>query len=64
MCLSAVYEQRPEGEHLLCRNVANVQIAPEALTFTDLLGVRTVYQGRLLRLDLMENKILVETAQP
>ena len=64
MCLSAVYEHRPEGESLLCRNIANVRIQPGKLTFIDIMGIQTEYKGQLCSLDLMENKILVEGAQP
>lgn len=61
MCLSAVYEHRPEGEALLCRNIANVRIQPDKLTFIDIMGIRTEYKGKLCDLDLMENKILVSS---
>ena len=61
MCLSAVYEHRPEGEALLCRNIANVHIQPDKLTFIDIMGIRTEYKGKLCSLDLMENKILVSS---
>ena len=61
MCLSAVYVRRPQGEEdLLCRNVANVSIEQGKLTFIDIMGIRTEYEGRLRSMDLMENKILVE----
>lgn len=59
MCLSAVYEHRPEGEALLCRNISNVSIQDDRLTFIDIMGIRTEYRGKLLSLDLMDNKILV-----
>ncbi|MCI9075500.1 MAG: CooT family nickel-binding protein [Dorea sp.] len=62
MCLSAVYEHRPEGEALLCRNIANVRIQPDRLTFIDIMGIQTEYEGKLCSLDLMENKILVSSA--
>lgn len=61
MCLSAVYEHRPEGEALLCRNIANVRIQPDKLTFIDIMGIQTEYKGKLCNLDLMENKILVSS---
>lgn len=59
MCLSAVYEHKPDGEALLCRNIANVRIQPDSLTFIDIMGIQTEYKGHLCNLDLMENKILV-----
>ncbi len=62
MCLSAVYVRRPQGEEeLLCRNVANVSIQQDKLTFIDIMGIRTEYEGKLRNMDLMENKILVES---
>ncbi len=63
MCLSAVYENRPEGETLLCRNIANVRIQPDKLTFIDIMGIQTEYRGKLCSLDLMENKIIVSEAE-
>lgn len=62
MCLSSVYEQRPEGESLLCRNIANVRIQPDKLTFIDIMGIQTEYRGQLCSLDFMENKIIVSDA--
>lgn len=59
MCLSNVYEQKPEGESLLCRNVANVRIEADKLTFINIMGIQTEYSGKLCSVDLMENKIFV-----
>lgn len=59
MCLSTVYERRPNGDACLCHNVANVQVEPEKITFTDLMGIQTVYRGKLYSMDLLENKIIV-----
>lgn len=60
MCLSAVYEHRPEGEALLCRNISNVRIQADRLTFIDIMGIQTEYRGKLCSVDLIENKILVQ----
>ena len=62
MCLSSVYEHRPEGESLLCRNIATVRIQPGKLTFIDIMGFQTEYRGQLCSLDFMENKIIVSSA--
>ena len=52
MCLSTVYERRKdEKDACLLRNVAKVQIDPEQIVFTDLMGARTVYTGRLYKID-------------
>ncbi len=60
MCLSTVYERRKnEKDACLLRNVAKVQIDPEQIVFTDLMGARTVYTGRLYKMDLLENIITV-----
>ncbi len=60
MCLSAVYEQHGAEEKLLCRNVSNVLVNDDKLTFVDIMGIRTVFQGKLCSMDLSENKILVK----
>lgn len=62
MCLSTVYEKRPDGDALLCRNIANVRIQPDKLTFVDIMGIQTEYPGQLCCLDFMENKIIVRSA--
>ena len=42
MCLSTVYERRKdEKDACLLRNVAKVQIDPEQIVFTDLMGARS-----------------------
>lgn len=60
MCLSTVYERREDKQDTcLLRNVAKVHLEPERIVFTDLMGARTVYTGRLYKMDLMENVIIV-----
>lgn len=60
MCLSTVFERRKDGpDTCLLRNVANVRVEPEQIIFTDLMGARTVYTGRLYNMDLIENTITV-----
>ncbi|MBR6376790.1 MAG: CooT family nickel-binding protein [Oscillospiraceae bacterium] len=59
MCLSTVYQLgRPDKP--LAKNVALVREQDGKLQFTDILGVVTELEAKILRVDLMENQILVE----
>lgn len=60
MCLSTVFERGDDqSNRCLLRNVAKVQVNPEEIVFTDLMGVRTAYAGKLHTMDLLENTIIV-----
>ena len=59
MCLSTVYQLgRPDQP--LAKNVALVREQDGRLLLTDILGVVTELEAKILRVDLMENQILVE----
>ena len=61
MCLSTVYQlgqQKP-----LAKNVALVSQEDGKLLLTDILGIRTELRARILRVDLMENQIFVDTEE-
>ena len=60
MCLSVVYKNEANDQNLLARNIADVKIEDGQIILTDLMGVRTVLDGRLERVDLMENYIIVK----
>lgn len=59
MCLSTVYALGGSERRMVAKNIADVRFEDGKLILTDLLGVRTVLQARLERVDLMENEILV-----
>lgn len=60
MCLSVVYKNEVNDQNLLARNIADVKIEDGQIILTDLMGVRTVLDGRLERVDLMENYIVIK----
>ena len=59
MCLSTVYRNEVNEANLLARNIADVRIENGKILFTDLMGIRTVFDGSLEKVDLMDNYIIV-----
>ena len=45
---------------MLAKNVADVRIENGQILFTDLMGIRTVFNGSLEKVDLMDNYIIVK----
>lgn len=60
MCLSVVYKDEVNEANLLARNIADVRIDEDRIVLTDLMGVRTVIDGSLERVDLMDNYIVIK----
>lgn len=66
MCLSNVYRVKKSENaagaerELLVKNAATVAVQDGKLVFTDIMGVRTVIEAELDKVDLMENFILVK----
>ena len=61
MCLSTVMKKSGEENVLLLKNIASVKPEGETLVFTDLMGVRTRLEGKIIDIDLLENTILIES---
>ena len=59
MCLSTVYALGKDSRRMVARNVADVRFDGGKLILTDLMGVRTILEAQLERVDLMENEILI-----
>ena len=59
MCLSTVYKNEVGDANLLARNVADIKVENGQIIFTDLMGVRTVFDGSLEKVDLMDNYVIV-----
>ena len=59
MCLSTVYKNEVNDANLLARNVADIKVENGRIIFTDLMGIRTVFDGSLEKVDLMDNYIIV-----
>lgn len=60
MCLSNVYKDKRDDANLLARNVADIQIRDGQIYLTDIMGVRTAFNGHLEQIDLTENYIIVK----
>ena len=59
MCLSTVYALRGQEKSLVAKNVASVKAQDGKLIFTDIMGIPTVVDGAIERIDLMDNFIWV-----
>lgn len=60
MCLSNVYKSSVDDGNLLAKNVADIKFIDGKIVFTDIMGIRTAYDGELRQIDLTENFIIVE----
>ncbi len=60
MCLSNVYRNSVDDSNLLARNVADIKIENGKVIFTDIMGIRTAFDGSLEQIDLTENFIIVK----
>ena len=59
MCLSTVYKNEVNDANMLARNVADIKVENGQIIFTDLMGIRTVFDGSLEKIDLMDNYVIV-----
>ena len=59
MCLSTVYKNEVNDANLLAKNVADIRMENGRIIFTDLMGIRTVFDGSLEKIDLMDNYVIV-----
>lgn len=59
MCLSTVYKDEINDANLLAKNVADIKVDGGRIIFTDLMGIRTVFDGSLEKVDLMDNYVIV-----
>ena len=59
MCLSTVSKNEVSDDNMLAKNVADIQVDGGNIIFTDLMGIRTVFDGTLAKVDLMDNYVIV-----
>ena len=59
MCLSTVYKNEVNDANLLAKNVADIKVDHGQIIFTDLMGIRTAFNGSLEKIDLMDNYVIV-----
>ena len=60
MCLSNVYRNNVADQNLLAKNVADIKFVDGKIVFTDIMGIRTTFDGDLEQIDLTENFIIVK----
>ena len=59
MCLSTVYKNEIGDANMLAKNVADIKVDGGKIIFTDLMGIRTTFDGTLEKIDLMDNYVIV-----
>jgi len=59
MCLSNVYLFENGEEKLVCEYVSNIDTDSGEITLTDVLGQEITVTGRLAKVDLVKNIILI-----
>ena len=62
MCLSTVYQNEKRDDAVLCKFVATIQVEGDTLVFTDIMGMTTTVQGRLVSADLTAGTVIVAEA--
>jgi predicted RNA-binding protein len=60
MCLSNVYRNNVDDSNLLAKNVADIKFVDGKIVFTDIMGIRTTFDGTLEQIDLTVNFIIVK----
>jgi len=60
MCLSNVYNQKMDAEHLLLKNVQSIRAEDGRLFFTDLLERVYEFEGALLSADLVNGSVIID----
>ena len=60
MCLSNVYRNDASADNLLYRNVADVRVDGNRIMLTDLMGIRSEIEGSIVKVDLMDNYIVIK----
>ncbi len=60
MCLSTIISTENNQRKEIAKNVAAVRVDGNKITVTDIMGVKTVIDGEIDRIDLMENFIFLK----
>lgn len=64
MCLSNVYRLNADNEReLILKNAASMAMKDGKLVFTNLMGLKTVVEGTVENVDLINNFILVRAEE-
>jgi len=59
MCLSNVYNQKIDEEHLLLKNVQSIRAEDGRLFFTDLLEREHEFEGVIVSADLINGSVVI-----
>ena len=61
MCLSTVYKNSMDPDHVAMRNVMRIECEPGKVILTDLMERQLVIEGQLARADLVDGFVIVQT---
>lgn len=59
MCLSSAYRGSADENNLLLSNVMQVDCAGDTITLTDIMQRQIVIDGKIVSMNLMDNKIVI-----
>ena len=62
MCLSNVYKTTGDEETLVCQYVSNISVEGENVVLTDVLGKEISVPGTLMKVDLINNVVMIRSA--
>ncbi len=63
MCLSNVYRSELSDNNLMFKNIADLKLDGDTITMTNILGIPTSVRGKVKKIDLLENYIIIEPAE-
>jgi len=62
MCLSTIYlASDSERQNPLAKNVTSVDIEDGRIAYSDLLGMKSFLDGRIMHVDLIKNYIVIDS---
>jgi predicted RNA-binding protein len=60
MCLAKVYLKKDDGEEMLLKNIASMEISDKAVTFTTVLEESRTIEANIKSIDFLKGNIVLE----
>ena len=60
MCLAKAYLKKDDGDEMLLKNVASMEISEKAITFTTVLLESTTVEATIKSIDFLKGNIFLE----
>ena len=62
MCLSTAYRNEKSEDNIAARYVAEINVTPDSVILTDVMGEDIEIKGKLMYVDLTGGTVIIETA--